>query len=77
MRGVLSRESGLNRSGDQATHFVSEIFDFRERCLSRRALRTKAAGCERSDAFLELFLRLFRESNRLLSVLAHASFLSK
>jgi hypothetical protein len=26
-RGVLSRESGLNRSGEEAPHFASEFFD--------------------------------------------------
>lgn len=77
MRGVLSREPCFNCSGDKTAHLVSETLNLGERGVFWRTVPTKPARRKRRDALLELFQCLFREHDRILSFLAHASFLSK
>lgn len=77
MSRVLVSELLIQRSGYHPSHIVSELLDFGESRIDRRAIGAKAASGHRSNAFIELFPCFFREHNLFLSILAHASFLSK
>ena len=77
MSRVLVGQLFIERSGQHLSHLMSELLDFGERRVNRRAIGTKAASGHRGNTFLELLLCFFREHNLFLSVLAHASFLPK
>jgi hypothetical protein len=67
----------IQGTGHHPAHLMPESLNFGERRIQWRALRPVFANRYRGNAIFEFLLCLIREYHLLLSVLAHASFLSK
>jgi hypothetical protein len=77
MSRVLIRQLLIEGSGHHLPHLVSELLNFGEGRIHRRTLWPEAASRHCGNALLELLLRLLRQHDSILSVLAHATFLPK
>ena len=73
---MLAGQLLIDGSAQLSSDFMAELFDFGERRILRRTVRSVTHGGHRSHALVQLFLDLGVPKNTLLSFRTHDSFSS-